>query len=80
MAARTKHEDSRSRRAIAPRKRPRQKRSSDLVSAILEAAIRVLSRDGARVFTIVCVVREAGVSVGSFYQYFPNKQVLFFRL
>ena len=80
MAARTKQEDSRSRRAIAPRKRPRQKRSSDLVGAILEAAIRVLSREGARAFTTIRVAREAGVSVGSLYQYFPNKQALLFRL
>ncbi len=80
MAARTKHEHSRSRPAIAPRKRPRQKRSSDLVGAILEAAIRVLSRDGVHAFTTIRVAREAGVSVGSLYQYFPNKQALLFRL
>ena len=65
---------------IASRKQPRQDRSSKLVDAILEAAIRVLKREGARRFTTVRVAEEAGVSVGSLYQYFPNKGALLFRL
>jgi AcrR family transcriptional regulator len=65
---------------IAPRRRPRQERSAQLVEDILEAAIRVLVREGARRFTTVRVAEEAGVSVGSLYQYFPNKAALLFRL
>ena len=65
---------------IAARKRPRQTRSSRLVADILEAAVRVLARDGAHRFTTARVAEAAGVSVGSLYQYFPNKQAILFRL
>ncbi|HTB59939.1 MAG TPA: TetR family transcriptional regulator [Polyangia bacterium] len=65
---------------IVPRKRPKQARSARLVEAILQAAVRVLERDGAAGFTTVRVAERAGVSVGSLYQYFPNKQAILFRL
>lgn len=65
---------------IHPRKLPQQARSTELVAAILEAAIRVLARDGARRFTTIRVAAAAGVSVGSLYQYFPNKEAILFRL
>jgi AcrR family transcriptional regulator len=64
----------------APRKLPVQARSTDLVAAIRQAAIRVLEREGAPRFTTVRVAEEAGVSVGSLYQYFPNKHAILFRL
>jgi AcrR family transcriptional regulator len=66
--------------SISARKRPLQRRSAQLVEDILEAALRVLARRGARGFTTVRVAEEAGVSVGSLYQYFPNKAALLFRL
>jgi AcrR family transcriptional regulator len=66
--------------AISPRKAPRQERSARLVDAILQAAIRVLEREGATAFTTVRVAERAGVSVGSLYQYFPNKESILFRL
>lgn len=65
---------------IAARKRPRQGRSTQLVADVLEAALRVLARDGAQKFSTVRVAEEAGVSVGSLYQYFPNKEAILFRL
>src|SRR3984957_18536813 len=65
---------------ISARKRPRQERSERLVVDVLEAAIRVLARDGARRFTTARVAEEAGVSVGLLYQYFPNKEAILFRL
>jgi AcrR family transcriptional regulator len=71
----------RSKRAtLAPRKQPVQARSSELVASLLEAAVRVLSREGAARFTTIRVAEKAGVSVGSLYQYFPNKQAILFRL
>ena len=57
-----------------------QARSARLVADILEAAARVLAREGARRFTTVRVAEEAGVSIGSLYQYFPSKEALLFRL
>ena len=65
---------------LSERKRPRQARSERLVADILEAASRVLARAGARRFTTARVAEAAGVSVGSLYQYFPNKESILFRL
>ncbi len=65
---------------ISPRKLPRQARSTRLVEDTLEAAIRVLTRDGAQRFTTARVAEAAGVSVGPLYQYFPNKEAILFRL
>jgi AcrR family transcriptional regulator len=65
---------------IFARKQPRQARSSRLVADILEAAARVLARDGAYRFTTARVAEAAGISVGSLYQYFPNKAAILFRL
>jgi AcrR family transcriptional regulator len=66
--------------SISARKTPKQARSTQLVEDILEAAVRVLTRHGARRFTTVRVAEEAGVSVGSLYQYFPSKESLLYRL
>jgi AcrR family transcriptional regulator len=65
---------------LSARKRPRQERSAQLVADVLEAAVRVLAREGAPRFTTARVAEEAGVSVGSLYQYFPNKEAILFRL
>lgn len=65
---------------ISSRKSPKQARSNVLVSTILEAAIRVLAEEGAQRFTTARVAERAGVSVGSLYQYFPNKASILFRL
>ena len=65
---------------ISLRRKPKQARSADLVAAILEAAIQVLAKEGAQRFTTARVAEKAGVSVGSLYQYFPNKAAILFRL
>ncbi|ESX81196.1 MULTISPECIES: TetR family transcriptional regulator [unclassified Mesorhizobium] len=65
---------------ISSRKQPKQARSAELVAAILEAAVQVLAREGAQRFTTARVAEKAGVSVGSLYQYFPNKAAILFRL
>jgi len=65
---------------ISSRKQPKQARSTQLVSDILTAAAQVLARDGAHRFTTARVAEKAGVSVGSLYQYFPNKEAILFRL
>src|SRR5579862_9680112 len=65
---------------ISARKHPRQARSTRLVADILEAAARVLVRYGAHRFTTARVAEATGISVGSLYQYFPNKEAILFRL
>jgi AcrR family transcriptional regulator len=47
---------------------------------ILEAAVRILRRQGAVGFTTTRVAEVAGISVGSLYQYYPNKASLLFRV
>jgi AcrR family transcriptional regulator len=65
---------------ISPRKQPQQARSTELVAIALEAAVQVLAKEGAQRFTMARVAERAGVSVGSLYQYFPNKAAILFRL
>jgi len=65
---------------ISQRKQPRQARSNASVAVILEAAAQVLAKEGAQRFTTARVAEKAGVSVGSLYQYFPNKAAILFRL
>lgn len=65
---------------IATRKQPKQARSTELVAAILQAAAQVLAEEGAPRFTTARVAEKAGVSIGSLYQYFPNKAAILFRL
>ena len=66
--------------SLTSRRRPQQARSADLMAAILQAALQVLAREGAQRFTTTRVAERAGVSVGSVYQYFPNKASILFRL
>jgi AcrR family transcriptional regulator len=65
---------------IALKKEPKQARSAELVATVLEAALEVLAEEGAQRFTTARVADRAGVSVGSLYQYFPNKASILFRL
>jgi AcrR family transcriptional regulator len=59
-----------------PRKTPVQARSTVTVEAICEAAIQVLLSHGADKLTTTRVAERAGVSVGTLYQYYPNKESL----
>jgi AcrR family transcriptional regulator len=72
--------NDRRRAQISSRKKPQQARSNELVAAILQAALQVLAKEGAARFTTTRVAERAGVSVGSIYQYFPNKASILFRL
>ncbi|MEN0106156.1 MAG: TetR family transcriptional regulator [Pseudomonas sp.] len=65
---------------ISSRKQPQQARSAELVASILQAATQVLASEGAARFTTARVAERAGVSIGSLYQYFPNKAAILFRL
>jgi AcrR family transcriptional regulator len=67
---------SSSRNQLKPRKRPVQARSEATVAALFEASIQVLLAVGYRKLTTTRVAERAGVSVGTLYQYFPNRQAL----
>src|SRR5262252_2003984 len=60
----------------APRKRPRQERSQATVEAILTATARILVKEGFDRASTNRIAEQAGVSVGSLYQYFPSKEAL----
>ena len=66
--------------AFEPRKTPLQARSTVTVEAISEATIQVLLSHGADRLTTTRVAQRAGVSVGTLYQYYPNKQSLLFAV
>ena len=61
---------------LEPRKSPMQARSAASVDAILEATVQVLLSVGKERLTTTRVASRAGVSVGTLYQYFPNKSAL----
>lgn len=66
--------------AFEPRKTPVQARSTVTVEAISEATIQVLLSHGTDRLTTTRVAQRAGVSVGTLYQYYPNKESLLFAV
>jgi AcrR family transcriptional regulator len=66
--------------SIEPRKIPVQARSRRMRQDILQAGIRVLQTEGPLRFTTQRVAEVAGISVGSLYQYFPNKAAIVFAI
>ncbi len=67
-------------RRLEPRKLPKQARSGATVEAILEAAAQVFERQGYAAGTTNRIAERAGVSIGSLYQYFPNKDAILVAL
>lgn len=62
--------------SLNPRKKPQQRRSRATIDTIFEATIQVLLANGFDKITTIQIAERAGVSVGSLYQYFPNKRAL----
>jgi AcrR family transcriptional regulator len=71
-----------SRRAeqLRPRKRPVQARSQRTVDVVLKAAAQVFSSRGYAGGTTNHLAERAGVSIGTLYEYFPNKDALLVAL
>ncbi len=65
---------------ISLKKQPKQERSKLLVSSIYDATARILERFGIDGTTTNRIAETTGISVGSLYQYFPNKDSIFTRL
>jgi AcrR family transcriptional regulator len=58
---------------LTPRRRPSQERSRDRVERILDATAALLGSTAVDKITTAAIAEEAGVPIGSVYQYFPNK-------
>ncbi|MEH6569098.1 MAG: helix-turn-helix domain-containing protein [Halioglobus sp.] len=67
-------------RTISPKKAPKQERSRAMVEKLLSAARSVLLEEGAEGLTTNNIAKRAGISVGSLYQYSPNKQSIIAEL
>jgi AcrR family transcriptional regulator len=62
------------------RRQPVQRRSRQTVEAVLDAVVRILKRDGIDGVTTNRIAEVAGVSIGSVYQYFPDKRAIYTAL
>jgi AcrR family transcriptional regulator len=67
-------------RPLSPRRMPRQSRGIATREAIIEAAAHIIAAGGLAAFNTNAVAARAGVSIGSLYQYFPNKDALMLAL
>lgn len=76
MSARTRISPQRRRRDFRLKKVPRQARARATVDAVVEAAARILATQGHAALTVERLVTVSGVSVGSIYEYFPDKQTI----
>jgi len=75
-----KEREMKRKKPLNPRKKPVQRRSQETVAAILEGAAQVFSRNGYAATTTDLIAQRAGVSIGSLYQYFPNKDAILLGL
>ncbi len=60
----------------ATRRQPKQRRSRLLVASIREACLRILRAGRAEELTAKRIAEVAGITIGSFYQYYPNKEAV----
>jgi AcrR family transcriptional regulator len=67
-------------KSTSVRRRPMQRRARQTVDAVLDAVIRILKREGFDAITTNRIAEVAGVSIGSVYQYFPDKRAIFVAL
>lgn len=65
---------------LARRKQPRQARARVTVDSILQAAREIIEKRGFSDITTTVIAEKAGVSIGSFYEYFPSKEAVLIAL
>jgi AcrR family transcriptional regulator len=71
---------AKTKRALTPRREPSQDRAVATCNAILEASAQLLTKIGYTKLTTNKIAEFAGVSIGSLYQYFPNKEAILVKL
>ena len=62
------------------RRKPAQERALHKVELILESATRIIDQEGLDGLTTNRIAETAGISIGTLYQYFPNKQAIIYTL
>ena len=62
------------------RRNPKQARARATVDAILEAAFQILETDGLTLLTTSRIADRAGVSIGTLYQYFPDREAILLEM
>ena len=62
------------------RRRPRQARAKDTIDLILEATAQILQKEGRAALNTNRIAERAGISIGTLYQYFPNKQAILIEI
>jgi AcrR family transcriptional regulator len=62
------------------RRKPMQERSQEKIELILEAATRILHKQGMTALTTNEIAAVSGVSIGTIYQYFSNKEEVILQL
>ncbi|MFZ5618494.1 MAG: TetR/AcrR family transcriptional regulator [Pseudomonadota bacterium] len=65
---------------VKMRKNPTQARAAATIEAIVEAAAQILQKEGEDALTTAKIAERAGVSIGSLYQYFPNRETILLAL
>jgi AcrR family transcriptional regulator len=76
----TKTVRAKTHKALTPRREPSQERAVATCDAILEASAQLLTKIGYTKLTTNKIAEHAGVSIGSLYQYFPNKEAILVKL
>jgi len=71
---------TKTKKTVRPRKGASQHRSRDTVARILSATWAILGIDGAKAVNTRSIAKRSKVTVGSIYQYFPNKETILFEL
>src|SRR5690348_6485855 len=59
---------------------PVQQRAADTIEVILQAAAQILQKRGRSALNTNHIAERAGISVGTLYQYFPNKQAILIEI
>ncbi len=62
------------------RRNPQQDRAKETITAIFEATARILEREGRRALNTNSIAERAGVSIGTLYQYFSNKEAILIEM